>query len=131
MTKLRIGQIDSSDIATSDFASRSSVDAVQGNLTAFSANATVSNAWVNANDYTTYLAAQSNDYSTLLEARSNDYSTLLEARANDYSTFTTLTANIYNTYTSLNANVGSGNTNIYVGDTLVSNTALILSLIHI
>ena len=63
----------------------------------------VANAWVNANDYSTY--------STLT--------------ANDYSTFTALDANIYNTYTAINANLGSGNTSIYLSNTLVSNTALI------
>ena len=89
IAKIRIGQLDLRDLEGSPLASANSVNEVQGNLTAFSANATVSNAWVNANDYTTYLQAQSNDYSTLLEARANDYSTLLEARANDYSTFTT------------------------------------------
>lgn len=55
----------------------------------------------------------------------NDHATLLEARANDHSTYTTLTANIYNTYVSLNANLGGGNTSIYLGNTLVSNTALV------
>jgi hypothetical protein len=74
----------------------------------------VANTWVNANDYTTYLQAQSNDYSTLLEARSNDYATLLEARSNDYSTYTTLTANIYDTYTSLSANIGGSVSNDWV-----------------
>ena len=97
IAKIRIGQLDLRDLEGSPLASANSVNEVQGNLTAFSANATVSNAWVNANDYTTYLQAQSNDYATLLQAQSNDYTTYLQAQSNDYTTYTTLEANLYNT----------------------------------
>ncbi len=64
----------------------------------------VSNAWVNANDYTTLQTAYANDYATLLAARSNDYSTLLTAQANDYSTLLTAQANDYNTLLTARSN---------------------------
>jgi hypothetical protein len=81
-----------------------------------------------ANDYNTLLTAYSNDGATLATARGNDHATLLSARANDHTTFTTITANLYNTYVSLNANVGGGNTQIYVGNTLISNNAVIFEI---
>ena len=40
-----------------------------------------------ANDYATYLNAQSNDGATLLTARGNDYTTYLAALSNDYATY--------------------------------------------
>ena len=124
LTNLNIQQVDAGGIENTDIASKASVNLVQDNVSALSSNVNVSNAWVNANDYTTYLQAQSNDYATLLAARSNDYSTYLQAQANDYSTYLTLTANIYNTYSALSS--GGSNTQLYVGNTLVSNTAVIL-----
>jgi hypothetical protein len=114
LTRLSIQQLDTDGIELTSIASRTSVNTVQGNLSALSANVNVSNAWVNANDYSTYTTLAANDGATLASARSNDF-----------TTFTTLEANLYNTYTALNANVGSGNTRIYVSNTLVSNTALI------
>ena len=74
-----------------------------------------SNAWVNANDYTTLQSARSNDfntlqtaysndYSTLLSAQSNDFSTLLSARANDWSTLQTAYANDFTTLLSARSN---------------------------
>jgi hypothetical protein len=79
-----------------------------------------------ANLYNTYTTLTANTYNTLLAAQSNDGVTLASARANDFSTFTTLTANIYNTFAYLNANAGgSANTAVYLGNTLVSNSALI------
>jgi hypothetical protein len=127
LLKLNIQQINPTGIENTDIASKASVNTVQANVTA-------ANTWVNANDYTTLLTARSNDYATLLSAQSNDYTTLLSARSNDYSTLLTAQANDYNSYTTLNSrintvqdNVGSSssNTNIYLGSTLVSNTALI------
>jgi hypothetical protein len=79
-----------------------------------------------ANDFSTFTTLTANTYNTLLAAQSNDGVTLASARANDFSTFTTLTANIYNTYVSLSANSGAGaNTSIYLGNTLIANSALI------
>ena len=133
LTKPFSSQINSIDIDSTEFASRTSLNTVQDNVSALSANVNVSNTWVNANDYATILEARSNDYNTLLQARSNDYSTLLEARSNDYSTLLAARSNDYSTYTSLQANIDtvqsnissiSSNTQIYVGDTLLSNTSV-------
>lgn len=60
-----------------------------------------SNAWVNANDYTTLLSARSNDYATLLTAYSNDNSTLLSARSNDYTTLQAAYANDFALFSSV------------------------------
>jgi hypothetical protein len=51
------------------------------------------NSWVNANDYTTYLQAQSNDWATLQTAQANDYSTYLQAQSNDGVTLASAQAN--------------------------------------
>jgi len=93
LTYLNIQQVDAGGIENTDIASKASVNLVQDNVSALSSNVNVSNAWVNANDYSTYLQAQSNDYSTYLQAQSNDYSTLLAARANDYTTYLAALAN--------------------------------------
>lgn len=82
-----------------------------------------SNSWVNANDYTTllsarandyatYLAAQSNDYATLLSARANDYTTYLAAQSNDYATLLSARANDYSTYSTLQTNINTVNANV-------------------
>jgi hypothetical protein len=124
---------DNSRTVSVDLVSWFSIEVVEGSVLTATANLTISsagNAWVNANDFSTYstltansyntlLAAYSNDLSTLNSARANDYATLLSAQsndfnsyttltANDYNSFTTLTANIYNTFAYLNANVGGG-----------------------
>lgn len=112
LTNLNIQQVDTQGIENTDIASKTSVNLVQDNVSALSANVNVSNAWVNANDYATYLQAQSNDYSTLLAAQSNDYATLLAAQANDYSTYLVVNANVYNTYTVLNDQIVQINSNL-------------------
>ncbi len=124
---------DNSRTVSVDLVSWFSIEVVEGSVLTATANLTISsagNAWVNANDFSTYstltansyntlLASYSNDLSTLNSARANDYATLLSAQsndfnsyttltANDYNSFTTLTANIYNTFAYLNANVGGG-----------------------
>jgi hypothetical protein len=59
LNRLKLSQLDTSDIASSEFASKTSVDTVQSNVTALSANVNVSNAFVNANDYNTYTTLKS------------------------------------------------------------------------
>jgi hypothetical protein len=142
-----------------------------------------SNAWANANDYSTYTTLSgefaANDYNTYTAIQSefaaNDYATYLAAQINDYATYTTLSgefaandynsyttlvgfintvqdnvsaggggdasnawvnANDYNTYTTLsglidtvqdNVSTVSSNTQVYVGDILLSNTTLRLT----
>lgn len=102
-------QIDTSDISSTEFASKTQVNSVQNNLSSFAsyANSTfssgggdVANAWVNANDYSTYTSITAN----LNSVNSNVDS----VAANVYNTYNTLTANIYNTFAYLNANVGGG-----------------------
>ena len=108
-----------------------------------------SNAWTNANDYNTYTTVTG-----LIDTVNANLDALPDSAANDYSTYTTLSglidtvqdnvaaldnnawvnANDYATYTALSSlidtvqdNVDSqtSNTQIYVSDTLLSNTALI------
>jgi hypothetical protein len=71
----------------------------------------VANAWVNANDYATYISITANVNSVNSNVDSiaaNLYNSYTTLTANDYNSFTTLTANIYNTFAYLNANVGGG-----------------------
>jgi hypothetical protein len=107
------------------------IEVAEGSVLTATANLTISsagNAWVNANDYTTLLSAQSNDFNSYTTLTANIYNTFayLNANvgeggggdvanawvnANDYNSYTTLTANIYNTFAYLNANVGGGGGN--------------------
>lgn len=63
-----------------------------------------SNAWVNANDYSTLLSARSNDFNTLQTAYSNDFSTMLSARSNDWATLQTAYANDFSTLQTARSN---------------------------
>lgn len=109
---------DNSRTVSVDLVSWFSIEVVEGSVLTATANLTISsagNAWVNANDFSTYntltansyntlLAAYSNDLSTLNSARANDYATLLSAQSNDYATLLSAQANDFNSYTSLSAN---------------------------
>jgi len=120
IAKIRIGQLDLRDLSSSELASANSVNEVQGNLTALSANVVAdANTWTNANDYTTYTTL-----SGLVDTVQDNVELLTStAAANDYSTYTTLSGLI----DTVQDNVGavSDTTALYLGDTLISNSALI------
>lgn len=121
------------------------INAVQDNVAALD-----NNVWVNANDYTTY-----NSLSALIDTVNANVDALPDSAANDHSTYTTLAglidtvqdnvatqdnnvwvnANDHATYNSLSALIDtvqdnvdsvSSNTELYVGDTLLSNSAVIV-----
>lgn len=98
MTDIRINlnQIETDDINTSVFASKSEVNLVQDNVAALD-----NNAWVNSNDFTTYTTLQG------------------EFAANDYSTYTTLQGSI----NTVSSNVDGVQANLYAVtlDTVVTN----------
>jgi hypothetical protein len=75
-------------------------------ITSTSSGGDASNAWVNANDYSTLLSARSNDFNTLQTAYANDYATLLTAQANDFNTLLSARSNDYATLLSAQANDG-------------------------
>jgi hypothetical protein len=66
-----------------------------------------SNAWANANDYTTYLQAQSNDFSTYSHISSILNSNVDTLIANSYNTYTTLSYQISNLLISNGVNIAS------------------------
>ena len=113
LLKLNIQQLDTTGIENTEIASISAINTVQGNLTALSANVVAdANTWTNANDFTTYSTVTANIYDT--------YTTLT---ANDYSTYTTLSGLIDTVQDNVDSQ--SSNTQAYISDTLLSNTALI------
>ena len=98
---------DNSRTVSVDLVSWFSLEVVEGSVLTATANLTISsagNAWVNANDFSTYSTLTANSYNTLLAAYSNDLATLNSARANDFNSFTTVTANTYNTLLAAQAN---------------------------
>ena len=115
LNRLKLSQIDTSDIASSEFASKSSVNIVQDNVAALD-----NNVWVNSNDYSTYTTVTG-----LINTVQSNVDALPDSAANDYSTYTTLSG-LINTVQD-NVSTVSSNTQVYVGDGLLSNTTLRLT----
>jgi hypothetical protein len=100
---------------------------------------TIGSTNVLANDYATYLNAQSNDGATLLSARANDlatwnsaqgndHSTLLSARANDLATYNSALANDYSTYTAItnNPSLKFTSTKTFASDLVIEGNLFVL-----
>jgi hypothetical protein len=103
IAKIRIGQLDLRDLSSSELASANSVNEVQGNLTALSANVVAdANTWVNANDYSTYSTVTANLYDT-------------------YTTVTGLIDTVQD-----NVSSQTSNTSIVAGGTDLSNTTVFI-----
>jgi len=136
MTDIRINlnQIETDDINTSVFASKSEVNLVQDNVSALD-----NNAWVNSNDYSTYTTLTSlvdtvqANLTSLVSAAPSTLDTLAEIAAaleNDANIAVTLTTSIgavQDNVTALSANVGTANTKVYVGETALSNSHLLFA----
>ena len=131
-TKLRLGQINTVDLDSSEFASANSVNSVQSNLSSLTLDVSTISDNVNAlpdsaaNDYATYTTL-----SGLIDLVNDNVVSIPGSAANDYITYTTLSglidtvndnvaslpdsaANDYATYTTLSSLINTVNSNVDV-----------------
>ena len=119
--KLRIGQINTVDIETSDFASANSVNSVQANLTSLTSDVSTISGNLNAlsdsaaNDYNTYTTVTG-----LIDTVNSNVDALPDSAANDYNTYTTVTGLIDTVQANLTSVIGAAPTAL---DTLAEISA--------